>query len=63
MRGALNNVTTNDGITTRIFVTDVGIVRTVKIDNDKEYGYYNEIIMTKEVFIECYQRWIKGGAI
>lgn len=44
--------------------------QTVIIDDDKcyveipVYGdcYKRQVVMTKEIFIECYNRWIKGDS-
>ena len=44
----------------------------LKFEDDKLYLYYplpqygegickKDLVMTKEIFIECYKRWIKGG--
>ena len=43
----------------------------LKFEDDKLYHYYplpqygdgickKDLVMTKEIFIECYKRWIKG---
>lgn len=43
----------------------------LEFENDKLYHYYplpqygdgvsiRDLVMTKEIFIECYKRWIKG---
>lgn len=45
-------------------------IETLEFENDSLYHYYplpqygegvckKELIMTKEIFIECYKRWIK----
>ena len=44
--------------------------QTVRIDGDKCYvdipmygDYYkSQVVMTKVIFIECYNRWIKGDS-
>ena len=55
----LGNTTTQVDITPEIYVTDKAVMRTVPIkDGGLTMGYYTETIMTKEVFIECYNRWI-----
>ena len=46
----------------------------LEFEDDKLYHYYplpqcedgtcrREIVMTKEFFIECYERWIKGSDV
>lgn len=46
----------------------------LKIENDEVYSYYplpqygegvakKELVMTKEIFLECYKKWVLGHDI
>ena len=48
-------------INTRYYVDDENCVRVTDYYNEiGSVGYKNELIITKEAFIECYNKWIKG---
>ena len=58
----LGNTSTQDDLNTEVYVTDKAIMRSVPVrDGGLVLGYYNEVVMTKEIFVECYKRWILGA--
>lgn len=60
----MKEITTADDISPRIYVTDDAIMQTKPIrDGNMILGYVNETVMTKEVFVECYKRWIMSDAV
>ena len=57
-------VTNQEDLIPKIYVTDDAIMQTKPIrDGSMILGYVNETVMTKEVFVECYKRWILGDAV
>ena len=60
----MKEITTADDISPRIYVTDDAIMQTKPIrDGNMILGYVNETVMTKEVCVECYKRWIMSDAV
>ena len=60
----MQTVTNQEDLTPKIYVTDDAVMQTKPIrDGSMILGYVNETVMTKEVFVECYKRWILGDAV
>lgn len=58
----MDNTTNQDDFKPQVYVTKDAVVRTMPLsDNNGMTGYYSEVVITKEIFIECYERWIKNG--
>ena len=57
-------ITNQEQLIPKLYVTDdaVMIQKPVR-DGNMILGYTNETVMTKEVFVECYKRWILGDAV
>lgn len=45
---------------THFIVTEDVCIRSTHLPQFGDYAYVNEIAISKEAFIECYNKWIKG---
>ena len=60
----MKNVTSQEDLIPKIYVTDDAVMQTRPIcDGGLILGYVNETVMTKEVFVECYKKWVLGDAV
>lgn len=60
----MQTVTNQEDLIPKIYVTDYAVIQSKPIrDGNVILGYVNETVMTKEVFVECYKRWILGDAV
>lgn len=60
----MQTVTSQEDLIPKIYVTDDAVMIQQPVrDGNMILGYTNETVMTKEIFVECYKKWILGDAV